>query len=219
MLIFYTSDLSLIDGCNIFRVPQETLPPYSVEGIDVLDWNNENTNIQCEFGNAGVGKISVHTYIERYLLSLNPNVIYYDHGTGEIADFVSFTENSERLIISFYHCKKSPSSTPGHRLDSINDLTGQIVKSIPWTSKQRILNNIRRRFTNNVGSHTFIKGDLDELEELLSNITPASIDFEYIAVQPGLKKQEITSEILNMLASTNDYLIRGGFKALRILSS
>lgn len=219
MLIFYTSDLSLIDGCNIFRVPQETLPPYSVEGIDVLDWNSENTNIQCEFGNAGVGKISVHTYIERYLLSLNPNVIYYDHGTGEIADFVSFTENSERLIISFYHCKKSPSSTPGHRLDSINDLTGQIVKSIPWTSKQRILNNIRRRFTNNVGSHTFIKGDLDELEELLSNITPASIDFEYIAVQPGLKKQEITSEILNMLASTNDYLIRGGFKALRVLSS
>jgi len=219
MLIFYTSDLSQIDGFSIFRSPKEPPPPLDTHAIEVIDWSVNNVNIKCEFGNAGNGYQSIHDYIESILAISNSNVAYYDHGTGEISDFISFRKDNERILISFFHCKKSLSAVPGHRLDSVNDLTGQIIKSVTWARKQRILNSIRRRFNQNKGGHRFLCGDLETLEELLSTSAPASIDFEFVAVQPGLQKENIPEEILHMLAAANDYLIRAGFKPLRIMSS
>jgi len=219
MLIFYTSDLSQIDGFSIFRSPNDPPPPLDILTIEVIDWSANNVNIKCEFGNAGTGHQSIHTYIESILTASDSNVAYYDHGTGEISDFISFKKDNERILIRFFHCKKSPSSIPGHRLDSVNDLTGQIIKSVTWARKQRILNSIRRRFNQNVGEHRFLRGDMESLEELLSTVAPASIDFEFVAVQPGLKKENLPEEILHMLAAANDYLIRANFKPLKILSS
>jgi superfamily II DNA or RNA helicase len=219
MLIFYTSNLSLIDGYNIFRSPQEPPPPYNDQEIHRIEWETNRVNIQCEFGDAGSGKLSIHSYLKVFLQESESSIVYYDHGTGEIADFISFSEHDGHITISLYHCKKSPTVIPGHRLDSIYDLTGQTIKSVTWASKNRILNSIRRRFNNNIGSHEFVKGNLDSLVELLRNATPASIDYEFIAVQPGLKRDGITNEILNMLAATNDHLVRAGFKPLRIMAS
>ncbi|MGH9550510.1 MAG: hypothetical protein ACRD3W_14105, partial [Terriglobales bacterium] len=79
--------------------------------------------------------------------------------------------------------------------------------------------SIRRRFTDKVGSHRFLRGDLGALEQLLNPAAPASIDFEFIAVQPGLRKEGVPIEIASMLAAASDYLVRGGFKPLRILAS
>lgn len=219
MLLFYTSDLSLIDGYNIFRAPKDFKPILDDKVFEIIDWDSNNIDIECEFGVAKAGKKSLHEYLESYLLSSDEDIVYYDHGTGEIADFISFKANEGRIIVNFYHCKKSPSKTAGHRLDTIEELMAQIVKSITWTTKQRILKNIKRRFTTNIGSHTFVKGNLELLEDLLGPATPASIDYKFIAVQPGLKKEGLPLEISNILAASSDHLLRSGFKPLLILSS
>ncbi len=219
MLLFYTADLSLIDGYNIFRSPKEAPPPFDDRSIEVRDWTGENVKITREFGDAGPGLQSVHTYMERSLETSDYDVVYYDHGTGEIADFIAFKETEGRLLVQFYHCKGAAGMTPGHRLADITEVAGQAVKSVTWARKQRIESSIRRRFTNNVGSHRFIKGDLESLEHLLAAATPASIDFEFVAVQPGLRKQRLPLEISNMLAAASDHLVRAGFKPLRVLAS
>ena len=115
--------------------------------------------------------------------------------------------------------KGSTGLRPGHRLEDCYDLFGQVVKSVPWARWQKIISSIRRRFTNNIGSHQFIRGDLETLEEILNATSAAQIEFEFITVQPGLLRTDLPAPISNLLASANDYLIRGGFRPLRIIGS
>lgn len=219
MLAFHTSDLELIDGFNIFRAPPDSFSPLNTEIIEGTDWNSQNVDIGCEFGDAREGMISIHRYIQSLLESSDADIVYYDHSSGEIADYISFTNKDGRVLVRFYHCKKSPSTNPGHDIRSMSELNSQIIKSVIWTSKQRILEHIRRRFTQHIGARTFVKGNLEGLESLLTETTAASIDFEFIAVQPGLKKDGLPAGLSNMLAAGSDYLIRGGYKGVRILSS
>ena len=64
-----------------------------------------------------------------------------------------------------------------------------------------------------------MRGDLAGLTALLENATPAQIEFEFVAVQPGLKKDGLPPELANLLAGASDHLVRGGFKPLRVLGS
>jgi hypothetical protein len=50
-------------------------------------------------------------------------------------------------------------------------------------------------------------------------ISSAQVDFEFVLVQPGLKKEGLTEELANILASSSDYLLRGNYKAMRVMSS
>lgn len=77
--------------------------------------------------------------------------------------------------------------------------------------KHRILTNIRRRYSKNNGGHRFICGSLELLEEILQPATPASIDVEFIAVQPGLRKVGMSTEISSILAAASDHLVKVGF--------
>jgi hypothetical protein len=144
---------------------------------------------------------------------------YYDHGTGEIADFITLQSANERLLVQFYHCKGATGAAPGHRQADISEVCGQAVKSAPWARRQRISSNVKRRFTGSIGSHRFVKGDLQTLERLLDETAPANIEFEFIAVQPGLRKQGLPQELSNMLAAASDFLVRSGFRPLKMLAS
>ncbi len=187
--------------------------------MEVVDWTAANVDITREFGAAGDGLISVHAYLDRELANSDAAVVYYDHGTGEIADFVVFKQDGMHLVIRLLHCKGATGAVPGHRLDDINEITGQVVKSVTWAHKHRMLAHIKRRFQGNIGGHRFVRGDLDSLTELMENVTPAQIEFEFVAVQLGLKKDGLPPEQANLLAGASDHLVRGGFKPLRVLCS
>ena len=216
---FYTSDLSLIDGHSLLRVPQEDLPPFDEAHIEPIDWAAINVDIQREFGAAREGRISIHAGVEERLRGSASTIVYYDHGSGEIADFVAIEECDGGLIVRMYHCKGATGGAPGHRLGDVYELAGQAVKSITWALKQRIMGSIRRRFTREIGSHRFVKGDLQQLERILTDATAAQIEFEFVAVQPGLRKQGLPAELSNVLAAASDHLIRGGFRPLKLLAS
>jgi len=47
-------------------------------------------------------------------------VVYYDHGSGEIADFVTVEETNGRLILRFYPCKGAGGAAPGHRVGDVS---------------------------------------------------------------------------------------------------
>jgi superfamily II DNA or RNA helicase len=218
-LQFYTSDLSLIDGYSLLRPSVGDPPVFDDRVVETIDWPAASVDITREFGPAPNGQISVHTHLENLLRAATAEVVYYDHGTGEIADFIEFERAGQKLIIRLYHCKGATRAAPGHRLGDIYEISGQAVKSVAWALKQRILGSIRRRFTSNIGSHRFIRGDLNALVQLLEAATPAQIEFEFVAVQPGLKKEGLPAELANLLAAASDHLVRGSFRPLRVLGS
>lgn len=219
MISFYTNDFSHIEGVNIFRSSKEPIPPFDDNLIQVLDWKALNVNIQNEFENKEDGYLSIHEYLLESLKVSTEEIVYYDHGTGEIADFVSITRIDGKVNISFYHCKKSKSTEPGHRIDALDTLLMQTVQSSVWTSKNKILANIKRRYKLRKGSHQFIRGSVELMEEILDSISEAFIEYEFIAVQPGLKKANMPLELSNMLAATSDFLIRSNYKHMRIWAS
>jgi len=218
MPVFYTSDLSLVDGPSLWRAADD-LPPFAPEMIDTFDWTGRNVNISREFGDGGGAMISVHACLEAELAASANSVVYYDHGSGEIADFIAVEEVGDRLVIRFYHCKGAGGAAPGHRVGDVYELAGQAVKSTTWALKQRVLANVRRRFNNRKGSARFVCGDLDRLDVLLSGAAAAQIEFEFIAVQPGLRKAGLPAELGSVLAAASDHLVRGGFRPLKVMAS
>lgn len=219
MPLFYTSDLSLVDGSSLLRAPTSDLPPFDPSMIDVYDWDGHNVDIGREFGAGRQGRISVHACIEADLASSANAVVYYDHGSGEIADFIAVEATNGRLIVRFYHCKGAGGAAPGHRVGDIYELAGQAVKSVIWALKQRVLANISRRFTHHKGGARFIRGDLDTLEQLLSDAAAAQIDYQFIAVQPGLRKAGLPGDLGNVLAAASDHLVRANFWPLKVIAS
>lgn len=145
MPVFYTADLSLVDGPNLWRAAAD-LPPFDPEMIEAFDWAQRNVDIGREFGVGRQGMISVHACLEADLANSGNAVVYYDHGSGEIADFIAVEEIENRLLIRFYHCKGAGGAAAGHRVGDVYELAGQAVKSVIWALKQRVLANIKRRF-------------------------------------------------------------------------
>lgn len=216
---FFTADLAMIHGHSMLAPAEGDIPVFDERAIEEVDWTSANVDICREFGVTGSGRVSVHEYLERWLQSSDLPVVYYDHGTGEVADFLVFEHVDEKLLIRLFHCKGATGASAGHRLADVYEITGQAIKSVTWASKQKILSNVRRRFTQNIGCHRFIRGDLMQLTELLESIAPAQISFEFVAVQPGLSKSGLPAELANLLAAASDHLVRGGFLPLRVLAS
>ena len=215
----YTADLGLINGNSFFPAHDDKLPVFDENRLEIIDWITNNVDITKEFGTTPGGLISIHEYLDRRLATSNAAVVYYDHGTGEIADFVEFEQDGEHLVVRLFHCKSAKGQKPGHRLNDIYEIIGQVLKSVKWANKRRLLISIRRRYQENIGGHRFVRGDLDSFTKLLDNATPAQIKFEFVAVQPGLKKESLTTELANLLAGASDHLVRGGFKPLRVFCS
>jgi len=215
---FHTADLSVLQGFSLLR-PVDDPPVLDLNTIETVDWDAANVEITREFGATGTARVSVHEYLEHDLAGSAAAVAYYDHGTGEIADFVAVEEHNGGLLIRFFHCKGATGAAAGHRLADVYEIAGQAVKSVPWALKQRVLAHIRRRFTQNIGSHRFVRGDLATLTRLLDEATPAQIQFEFVAVQPGLQKAGLPIELANLLAAASDHLVRGGFRPLRVVGS
>ena len=216
---FYTADLSVVHGYSLLTPGDHDRPLFNQDQFEVRDWTRVNVDIGREFGPPVAGRVSVHDGLEAELRESNKLVVYYDHGTGEIADFVSIEELQERFRICLFHCKGSTGAVAGHRLGDIYEVACQAVKSVRWALKQRVLSTIRRRFNERKGGHRFVRGDLDQLTDLIEGATAAQIDFEFVVVQPGLKKQGLPAEHSNILAAASDHLVRGGFMPLRIIGS
>lgn len=218
LLVFYTRDLAMLQGYDLFRAPEE-FQPFDLATFDIIDWNQAGVDIGLEFGPADGGLISVHEYLERYLAASTAQIAYYDHGPGEIADFVAVFSEGENLTVRFYHCKGAGGDAPGHRVGDCYEVVGQALKSIPWTRWQRLVSNIRRRFNQQKGSHRFVKGDLDALEEAFDRHSASQMKFEFVAVQPGLRREGLPAPLGHLLAGANTYIVQGGFLPLRILGS
>ena len=117
-----------------------------------------------------------------------------DHGSGEIADFISLALDGATANVGLYHCKGSGGAAPGRRVGDLYDVVGQCVKSIAWTiSQQALWHELRRRLRDR-DAFKVLHGDSDEFGneiDRLSDTANALVVLEVIAVQPGVSISDL----------------------------
>lgn len=214
-LSFYTSDFSRFEGVELFRANHD-IDPYSRDSVVAIDWNAASVNIECEVEGAEDGKLSIHTYFENHLVPQN-DVVFYDHRTGEVADFITFHDSNERLTISFYHCKGAGGSQPGNRVGDVYEVTGQVIRSIRWVEKPHdLLTKIRGR---TLSGSRFAKGDANIIEQLLKAAQAKTIYYRIGLVQPGISAAALDDNTLHVLAAADDYVRQTGSYEMVVFGS
>ena len=205
LLSFYCADLSRFQGNQLFSSNLESLTPFEVQKISAIDWNGHNVDIETEFGEVNGQLQSIHDFLKTRLNRDNYSAVIYDHRSGEIADFITFSETDERIELELYHCKGSGGPLPGNRIGDLYEVCGQAVKSVKFVfNNKQLYDKIAHR--TSTGS-VFVRGDIQAVKQLLEN-QDKPITCRYVLVQPGISQQALSLQSGLLLASTAEYIRR-----------
>ena len=141
----------------------------------------------------------------------------YDHGTGEIADFITIKEEKEVVNIELIHVKGATGKgATGERVADVYEVCGQAVKSLVWiTNKTPFRKNIERRTLKH--PEKYLKGTYNEFLGILSK--NKVINFQISIVQPGISKSNIIPKISEVLTASDDYIANSGNNFLIVYAS
>lgn len=171
-------------------------------------------DIEAEFDNANNGQLDVHQYLRNRLVDSEAQVVFYDHGTGELADFLTLALRVDDVLATLFHCKASSAARTGERVDDLYEVCGQAIKSARWVDRKLMLARIEHRVTR--GS-IFVKGNIELARTLLSGDLPLSL--QIALVQPGLSKAALTAIGGSLLASVDEFVFGGRCNRIKVLGS
>ncbi len=217
---FYTALYGCLDG-QVWHPPRPLGDePFPVERFGTWDWASLGIDITNECGPSGAAGRSIHEGLEQQLQAESADIIYYDHGKGEMADFVEILPFSGGepgdTLVRFYHCKSSGGSKAGARVDDAYEVCGQAAKSITWAQRDALLNALKRRLTAN-GASRFVRGDLAVAGRLLGR--GRCVVLEVVIVQPGFSKAKLGGSLGLLLAAADEYLVSGPCSRLSVIGS
>ena len=200
-LKFFTNDFKSIEGQELSSYN----PIYSdiESNCTIIDWNANNVDILEEITTNMPGKISIHDFLKVNLLNDN-EVLIYDHGTQEIADFVGIQDLGSEVLIRLYHCKGSTSVNPGSRVDDMYEVIGQGIKSMNWIiSIDNFMKKIEQRTVGRI--YKYLKGDRNLLNDRLQYQMFKEFKFEICLVQPGLSLRALKNNIALPINAATDF--------------
>jgi hypothetical protein len=180
----------------------------------LVEWDWSGCDIENETA-PNLGLLSIHERVQQELLKGTCPIIIYDHGKGEIADFVTIEESGEDTVFNLYHCKGSGGAAAGARIDDVYEVAGQAHKSVVWATFARLYNQLRARRTR----RRFVRGDEQGLAEILEKAKSRRKVFRIAVVQPGISKAQITMAMSECLGATNSHLVGSGIKELEVIVS
>ena len=220
-LLFKTTDDATITGTEVIEGDYrgEIFDRSIIEGVD---WKKYNTDITKEFGECRNSKmISIQDAL--YILldkDMENRFILYDHGSGEMADYITIKEMDNEIKVELYHVKKMSAQAYNNSVGDVYEVAGQAMKSIMWFgSKARLIEKLENR---NKSGHAIVKkgGRIEEVLRLLR--TPGKLLRGCICiVQPGISQsQDISPAVQEVLSATNKYVRNAGkVDCLKILGS
>ena len=207
-LQFKTTDDTLIAG-NEILTGNPSAVVFSADSIIPIDWKMYKTDIRTECSTKGSGKVSIQDTIQQ-ILENDPNYDYliFDHGTGEIADFIAIKETDNSIQLSMYHAKAMRAQKYNSDVNDIYEVLQQAVKSSIWIkTKSTLLQKILSRRKS--GHCELLKGRLDDLRKLLRG--DKRFVAEMYVVQPSISKSvELPSKYQEVLAAARFYTLHSG---------
>lgn len=210
-LDFFTGEGSVFFGNEVFEPPESAIP-IDLEQLEAQPW--EGVDIESEVADSAIGR-SVQNEIRRRLELGDADVIACDHGTGEVADFITVADRAGVIGFSLYHCKGSGGAQAGARVDDVYEVCGQAQKSVAFANLSRLEKRLRQRRQRTV----YLRGDLDQMMALLSQAKDVRHRFEIIVVQPGISQRLLSAPMAESLGATNSHLVGAGTQPLRVWSS
>jgi hypothetical protein len=218
--VFFTADFASFQGGNFFAPTAAAAQPFDNRRFEVVDWARADVDIELELGERTQRGHSIHEYLRRRLVESAAPVVFYDHGSGEIADFVTFSETNEERRISLYHCKASAEERAGKRVEDAYEVVGQAIKCIHWSKRQVLMASVTRRLNERQNASRFEKGDIEALRLFLDPNRRKRIIFESVIVQPGFSKARLDERIGSLLAAADGFLYDSGpFTRLHVIGS
>jgi hypothetical protein len=216
--VFYTSNFGSFQGGSFFPPVDSDVVPFDLNYFETVNWAQNNADIHLEFGDETEEGKSIHEFMRRRLVDSEANFVFYDHGSGEMADFVTFASQEDQIRIVFYHCKSSSGSEPSERVTDAYEVCGQAAKCVRWAKPSLVLDSIISRLNRASGLSRFEKGDLDGLRLLLGPSSRRRFVFEIVIVQPGFSRAELTDRVGSLLAAADGFIYESGpFTRLRVI--
>ncbi|GAB5538203.1 MAG: hypothetical protein Salg2KO_03060 [Salibacteraceae bacterium] len=206
-LLFYFDDFSALDLHNHYLPPEPGHINFNNDQVVEIDWAAQGVDPKAEFKNARANTITIHQFLnDNYLPGLNLDYIFYDHGQGEIADFITAKAYDDHLLVQLYIVKGSKADAAGTRVNDAYEVTGQVVRSIRWQNREMILKQLNHRngLPNPYNGRRVAPQVLDNLFK--AHITKPVV-WENVLVQPGISKQrlEANNNIANNLAGAHNF--------------
>lgn len=190
--------------------------------IEGIDWKRYNTNLKLEFRKDSSDKrVSIQDALYKILDTDEKfKYIIYDHGSGEMADYITIHETDNELIVELYHVKKMGSSSYNNSVGDVYEVSGQAIKSVTWfATKGKLIEKFTSR--HNAGHCSVKKGG--EFKDMIKELKASGkvLRGSICIVQPGIKKsQVIPDKIQEVLAATDSYVKKAGkVNRLRIMGS
>ncbi len=220
---FYATDKSSFEGLNSMAPPllqAATLAPGDAESIS---WENcaieveflPNNNLpQTQRRRAELrGLATVQEHLQQHLLGI-PGLIalFYDHRTGEAADFVAATQTAEGAVeIALYHCKGAGGAPSGGRVDDVYEVAGQLVKSVFYCDVSTLLSHMEGRMhARHAAPSSFLHGNFDALKAAIQGVPATKLSFSVVGVQPGIRRAAIGAHLADLMAFGINYARQGG---------
>lgn len=211
-LYVYLRDGSQLHGRQL--VPRtEALPPFDPRSFEHRAWTGVDITNECKA--SGTKGRSIQAALEAELVASDARVVFFDHGPGEMGDFLAVYEEAGEAEVRVYHCKGSSEDRPGARVADVYEVCGQALKCTRWLNEERLLAQVRRRQAR--GSR-FAKGDFQALEQLLRRGTMLP-RYRVVIVQPGLAGSKVSDDIGAVLGLTDEALRRENLQPLLVVGS
>ena len=218
-LMFKTADDTVYYANEVLQ-GNAILENYNPKDIIVINWEEYDADIRIEAGKTNSDKRTVQDALKQYLLSDDSySHIIFDHGSGEIADYVTVKSDDTTIDIELYHCKAMKGNNYNSTVSDVYEVAQQAIKSTVWVkSKSFFLSKIQDRVKGG-STEKFIRGDIRSIKALLQSgrIMRTTI---YI-VQPALSNSTEMPDKIGMILSASKYFIRntGRAKSLKIIGS
>lgn len=220
---FFLEDFSRVDGATLHRYGGSGVA-VAAEFLRSLPWKDNGIKIDVECTDTGLNlqnPKSVQDFLGVTLLQSSAAIVFFDHGTGEMADYITFSpQGDNRILVDLYHCKGSGDKDPGDRVDDAYEVCGQVSKCLIWLkNKQQLRLKILDREQKRPGKSRFLKGSRNELLRMLADDVAVKLEFAIHVVQPGIPIGQISEKVGRVLGAASHYVQRASGAKMYVIGS
>ncbi len=224
---FFFWDFSQLQGNQLWKPDHGKFRPFqSRRGFNTsfYDWTANNVNIGRE---VEVDPPSTEISIQDFLRTELPkefDVVFYNQGSREYADFICLKDESDAVTLALYHCKASGGgANPALRQQDLQEVILQALNSIHFFRKlDLIIDHVAEREGRSSGRtykavpRGFEKPStrgLQEFKRLLSQ-HQKQVRFKLVIAHPGISLEELESRITATVLNDTDRRVLEAFASL-----
>lgn len=213
-----------LEGNNFYEL-KSIVNEYDFNKIQTLNFTGIDLNVESQGYNPKKTN-SIQFRMIEHLKKGNYDIIFDDDGSGEIADIVTLKViDKTKISVELYHLKYALQGKTSEQIKNLYEVCAQAQKSINWRFKRgkEFIEHLLRREALRKQKGNFTRyelGDEAKMLEILDLINKRlPLEFEIYIVQPGLDKNKISNDQLNLLSVTESYLIERAAVNLNVISS